>query len=132
MDAMTCGNISKLPDFNEVQNTFGNWAYFLYGLCTIVSFTLIVQYLIMVYKFNQLVPRERLKHTLWINSVYVTVAILTSISILLPKTGPLVWSMYKIFVGIAMSKFVALLFIWIGGEKVMMSKFIQTTHINLR
>ena len=85
----------------------------------------------MSLKFLRYVPHNRIRQTFWINSVYSVVGTLTTLSIIFPKSGPFVWSIYRIMVGRAMSKFVELLLLWVGGQKTLL-KSVDTENINFR
>ena len=130
---MPCHNDSSdYPTFEEFQNSLGYPAFVLYGFGIFTSTLLLVQYVIMALNFFRIVPHDRIRQTFWINSVYSVVATLTTLGIIWPKSGPFVWSIYRIMVGRAMSKFVELLLIWIGGQKALLNNVEKGTNINFR
>jgi hypothetical protein len=118
-----CSILAQFPTPDEFRSSLGSTLVIvLYGFSGVISTILFIEYLFMLYKFIQYVPKERLKHTMWINAVYFIVALFTSISVILPKSGPFVWSLYKVVVGIAMAKFVDLLMIWsVGFEEAILT-----------
>ena len=118
-----CQNITDFPSPEDFQKSYNVWAYMFYSFGFGISTCLIIQYIIMTYRFYNHVPRDRLRQTLWINAVYMIVALFTFFSLLLPKSGPFLWAIYKIMVGISMAKFTELLFIWLGGESGMLNHF---------
>ena len=130
---MPCHNDpSDYPTLEEFQTSLGYPAYVLYGLGAFTSCLLLIQFLFMALKFLQHVPQDRIRQTFWINSVYSVVGTMTTLSIIFPKSGPFVWSIYRIMVGRAMSKFVELLLIWVGGQKSLLKNVDAEASINFR
>ena len=129
---MPCQNDSSdYPTLEEFQISLGYPAWVLYGLGAFTSCLLLIQFMVMSLKFLRYVPHNRIRQTFWINSVYSVVGTLTTLSIIFPKSGPFVWSIYRIMVGRAMSKFVELLLLWVGGQKTLL-KSVDTENINFR
>ena len=66
------------------------------------------------------VPSSRRIATLWVNSVYLVVAVFTMFSVVLPASSNFVWLFYRVYVGMAMGHFVHLTMAWYGGETAML------------
>jgi len=122
--------INTLPSPEEFISALGNWAYVLYICSGLISLILLAQYLVIVCKIS--IPAERYGPTVWVNSVYAIAAMMCTVAIVLPRAGPYISSVFKIFIGIAMVKFVELLLISVGGEHRILANFNELTYINLK
>ena len=97
------------PDVEGYQKGLGDWAIVLYFFGSLFSVILILEWFYMSRRFLQTLPRTRLRLTIWVNSAYVVVSIFTLTSIVLPQASSFCWAMYRVFVGISMSKVVKVL-----------------------
>ena len=77
-------------------------------------------------------PASRRVPTLWVNSVYMVVALATVFSVVLPQSSDFVWLFYRVYLGMAMGYFVDLTLAWYGGESEMLRHIGEGKHINFR
>ena len=78
------------------------------------------------------VPSSRRVPTLWVNSVYMVVALATVFSVVLPQSSDFVWLFYRVYLGMAMGYFVDLTLAWYGGENEMLRHVGEGKIINFR
>ena len=62
--------------------------------------------------FPNLSQQIRRVATLWVNSVYLIVAIATLFCVILPQSSDFVWLFYRVYLGMAMGYFVDLTLAW--------------------
>ena len=82
--------------------------------------------------FFTYVPGSRRVPTLWVNSVYMVVALATVFSVVLPQSSDFVWLFYRVYLGMAMGYFVDLTLAWYGGESEMLRHIGEGKEINFR
>lgn len=128
----TCPDPKSLPTVEEFYEAFGGYAIALYVSSAMFSIVLLIMLLYLVRHFFKIVPRDRLVATLWVNSVYVVVAMATTICIVFPQSSDFVWLFYRVYLSLAMGYFVDLTLAWHGGEKAMLENIGEGQEINLR
>lgn len=120
------------PSALDFYNALGGYAIALYVSSSIVVAVLLVEFLILVRHFIKHVPGSRRVATLWVNSVYLVVALATLFCVALPQATDFVWLFYRIYLGMAMGYFVDLTMAWYGGESEMLANVGHGRLINMR
>jgi len=128
----TCPPSEEYPTTLEFYNGLGSYAIALYVVAALVICALLVQFLILVSHFWKHVPGSRRVPTLWVNSVYLVIAIATLLSITIPKSTTIVWLFYKVYLAMIMGYFVDLTMAWYGGETKMLRLVGEDKEFNLR
>ena len=115
-----CPPIGTYPTAQDFYAGLGGYALALYIASGAVIVTLALEYIFLVRHFFICVPAPRRVATLWVNSVYLVVAVATMFCIVLPQSSDFVWLFYRIYLGMAMGYFVDLTLAWYGGEAEML------------
>lgn len=104
-----CADSQSYPNLEEFQLGLGAWAIFLYSFSGIVSVILSAEFCLSAWQFQKSVSKSLIFDTLFVNSVYFVVSLLTLSSIVLPKASSFSWALYKIYLGLAMIKFTGMI-----------------------
>ena len=104
----------------------------LYVTASAVVAVLLVEFLILVKHFFKHVPGRRRVATLWVNSVYLVVALATLFNVALPNSTDFVWLFYRVYLSMAMGYFVDLTLAWYGGESEMLRHVGEGRLVNFR
>ncbi|TRY75418.1 hypothetical protein TCAL_16799 [Tigriopus californicus] len=104
-----CADSQSYPTLGEYQLGLGSWAIFLYTFSGIAAIILSSEFCLSAWQFEKSVSKNLLFDTLFVNSVYFVVSLLTLSSIVLPKASSFSWALYKIYLGLAMVKFTAII-----------------------
>lgn len=128
----SCPETGEYPSSGEFYEAFGGYAIALYICSGLITLTLFAMYMYLVKHFFTHVPSSRRVPTLWVNSVYVVVALATVFCVVLPQSSDFVWLFYRVYLGMAMGYFVDLTLSWYGGENEMLRHVGEGTMINLR
>lgn len=127
-----CPDNDRLPTIDEFNSGLGDYAIGLYVYSGVTVATLALQFGFLVGHFINNVPYERFSSTIWVNSVFLVVSIMSLVSVVLPATTKFVWFVYQIYVTIAMGQFVDLTMSWYGGEAGMLMKIGEEEKISFR
>lgn len=127
-----CPDVGKYPTTAEFYAGLGGYAIALYVSCALVVVVLSLEYIFLVRHFFVCVPSSRRVATLWVNSVYLVVAVATMFCVVLPQSSDFVWLFYRIYLGMAMGYFVDLTLAWYGGEAEMLRHVGDGREINFR
>ena len=128
----TCPPSDVYPTTPDFLAGLGGYAIALYVTASLVVGVLLVEYIILVRQFQQFVPGSRRVPTLWINSVYLVVAVATLFCVALPQATDFVWLFYRIYLAMAMGYFVDLTLAWYGGESAMVQQLGEGRMVNYR
>jgi len=90
-----CPDIGHYPTVFEFYEAFGPYAIALYVASAVITLILCAEYGYLVRHFFTHVPSSRRVPTLWVNSVYMVVALATVISVVLPQSSDFVWLFYR-------------------------------------
>ena len=115
-----CPEIGTYPSAAQFYEGLGGYAVALYTVSSLVVSVLFVEFIILIKHFIKHVPGSRRVATLWVNSVYLVVAIATLFCVALPQSTDFVWLFYRVYLGMAMGYFVDLTMAWYGGESSML------------
>ena len=97
---LECQNITgTYPTAIQFYQELGGYAVALYTSAIVVVLILAIQFIILVRHFFQCVPSSRRVATLWVNSVYLIVAIATLFCVVLPQSSDFVWLFYRVYLG---------------------------------
>ena len=128
-----CENVTGYPTAKDFYTGLGApYATALYVCSALVVFVLAVQFGILVRHFFKYVPSSRRVPTLWVNSVYLVVAIATLFCVVLPQSSDFVWLFYRVYLGMALGYFVDLTLAWYGGEGEMLRLVGEGREVNFR
>jgi len=128
----SCSSMRNFPSVREFYQAFHGYAITLYVSSGLFSFVLFLMFLYLARRFFTFVPASRRVPTLWVNSVYVVVALATTFCVVFPQSSHFVWLFYRVYLGMAMGYFVDLTLSWHGGEKGMLENIGDGKEINLR
>ena len=120
------------PTPGEFLDGLEGGAIALYVTASAVVALLMVEFLVLVRHFFKHVPGRRRVATLWVNSVYLVVAIATLFNIALPSSTDFVWLFYRVYLSMAMGYFVDLTLAWYGGETEMLRHVGEGRLVNFR
>ena len=120
------------PTPGEFLDGLGGGAIALYVTSSAVVAVLLVEFLILVKHFFKHVPGRRRVATLWVNSVYLVVALATLFNVALPNSTDFVWLFYRVYLSMAMGYFVDLTLAWYGGESEMLRHVGEGRLVNFR
>lgn len=129
--AEQCPPYGTYPTSEQFAKALDVWAITLYVYSAVVVLVLALEYGLLVGHFLAQVPTYRQVPTLWVNSVYLVVAVFTMFSVALPQASDFVWLFYKVYLGMAMGYFVQLTMSWYGGETAMI-QHIDGELVNFR
>lgn len=127
-----CPDSMSFPTVGEFYEAFGGYAIALYFSSGVITLVLLAMFFYLVNHFFKKNLSSRLVPTLWVNSVYVVVALATTVCVVLPQSSHFVWLFYRVYLGMAMGYFVDLTLIWYGGESGMLGSIGRGQNINLR
>ena len=129
-----CKNVTNgYPTAKDFYSGLGApYASALYVCSALVVFVLAIQFGILVRHFFKYVPSSRRVPTLWVNSVYLVVAISTLFCVVLPQSSDFVWLFYRVYLGMALGYFVDLTLAWYGGEGEMLRLVGEGREVNFR
>lgn len=116
----TCPETGTYPTATQFYDALGGYAIALYVASAAVVVVLLIEFLILVRHFFYFVPSSRRVATLWVNSIYLVVALATLFCVVLPQSSDFVWLFYRVYLGMAMGYFVDLTLAWYGGEADML------------
>jgi hypothetical protein len=128
----SCPPLGSYPTASEFYEGLGGYAIALYATSGTVILILALEYIFLVKHFFTCVPSSRRVATLWVNSVYLVVAIATMICVVLPQSSDFVWLFYRIYLGMAMGYFVDLTLEWYGGEAEMLRHVGEGRKVSFR
>jgi len=129
---VSCPDPGEYPTSGDFYEAFGGYAIALYVSSGLITLILFLMYIYLVKHFFTHVPSSRRVPTLWVNSVYVVIALATIFCVVLPQSSDFVWLFYRVYLGMAMGYFVDLTLSWYGGENEMLRHVGEGTMINLR
>lgn len=127
-----CADFGTFPTIQEFNEGLGGYAIALYVCSGLVVSVLAVQYGSLTAHWIKHVPTSRRPATFWINSVYLVVAVLTMFSVVFPRASVFVWLFYRVYLGLAMGRFVVLTMAYYGGEAAMIEAIGSEQPINFR